>query len=117
MFAAHATSDGLRPCICRDKGVGYPFVMIPFTIASLFFSPHQLTSIYFLSKESYYLEENDKKVTFKKDEKIPNAATFQINKEDHTLGNLLVRFASPYFLFPLCDPPSFFVNDDFWHLA
>jgi len=29
------------------------------------------------------------RVSFEKDTKIPNAVTFTIRKEDHTLGNLL----------------------------
>jgi DNA-directed RNA polymerase II subunit RPB11 len=34
-------------------------------------------------------DENTIKVSFEKDTKIPNAVTFTIRKEDHTLGNLL----------------------------
>jgi DNA-directed RNA polymerase II subunit RPB11 len=34
-------------------------------------------------------EPNQKKISFEKDTKIPNAATITIFKEDHTLGNLL----------------------------
>uniref|UniRef100_A0A6B2LSX8 DNA-directed RNA polymerase RBP11-like dimerisation domain-containing protein n=1 Tax=Arcella intermedia TaxID=1963864 RepID=A0A6B2LSX8_9EUKA len=32
---------------------------------------------------------DQQKVSFNKDTKIPNAGTFIINKEDHTLGNLI----------------------------
>jgi len=39
--------------------------------------------------ETFYLQQGEKKVRFEKDTKVPNAATFFINKEDHTLGNLL----------------------------
>lgn len=39
--------------------------------------------------ETYYLPEDAKKIEVHKDTKIPNAATFIIQKEDHTLGNLL----------------------------
>ena len=35
------------------------------------------------------LEDKQKKVEFKKDEKINNCANFIINKEDHTIGNIL----------------------------
>jgi len=35
------------------------------------------------------LLEGDKKVVIEKDQKVPNAAMFTINKEDHTLGNTL----------------------------
>ena len=40
-------------------------------------------------KDSYRLGEGERKVVYAKDTKIPNAGTFTINKEDHTLGNLL----------------------------
>eukprot|EP00636_Phaeomonas_parva_P001801 CAMPEP_0118860430 /NCGR_PEP_ID=MMETSP1163-20130328/6281_1 /TAXON_ID=124430 /ORGANISM="Phaeomonas parva, Strain CCMP2877" /LENGTH=115 /DNA_ID=CAMNT_0006794117 /DNA_START=110 /DNA_END=457 /DNA_ORIENTATION=- len=33
--------------------------------------------------------EDDEQVTYAKDTKIPNAGTFTILREDHTLGNLL----------------------------
>ncbi|PAA59043.1 hypothetical protein BOX15_Mlig034525g3, partial [Macrostomum lignano] len=39
--------------------------------------------------ESFLLEEGQKKVVMQRDTKVPNAALFIINKEDHTLGNLL----------------------------
>jgi len=32
---------------------------------------------------------DEKKVTIEKDTKVPNAAVFTVNKEDHTLGNAL----------------------------
>eukprot|EP00638_Chattonella_subsalsa_P000130 CAMPEP_0117746030 /NCGR_PEP_ID=MMETSP0947-20121206/7715_1 /TAXON_ID=44440 /ORGANISM="Chattonella subsalsa, Strain CCMP2191" /LENGTH=121 /DNA_ID=CAMNT_0005563299 /DNA_START=64 /DNA_END=429 /DNA_ORIENTATION=- len=38
---------------------------------------------------SYRLEEDEKKLTYDPDTKIPNAGTFILNKEDHTLSNLL----------------------------
>lgn len=31
------------------------------------------------------------RVTIQKDTKVPNAAIFTVNKEDHTLGNLLMQ--------------------------
>ena len=37
----------------------------------------------------YLLDEGEKRVEYSKDQKIPNAGTFTLNKEDHTLGNLL----------------------------
>ncbi|KNC96332.1 DNA-directed RNA polymerase [Spizellomyces sp. 'palustris'] len=39
--------------------------------------------------ELYNLAPGEKKVREIKDTKIPNAATFEVQKEDHTLGNLL----------------------------
>uniref|UniRef100_A0AC34R7A8 DNA-directed RNA polymerase RBP11-like dimerisation domain-containing protein n=1 Tax=Panagrolaimus sp. JU765 TaxID=591449 RepID=A0AC34R7A8_9BILA len=41
------------------------------------------------SFESFLLFEGDKKIEIEKDTKVPNAAIFKFNKEDHTLGNLL----------------------------
>ncbi|CAO4366238.1 Protein CBR-RPB-11 [Caenorhabditis briggsae] len=38
--------------------------------------------------ESFLLLD-DKKIYIEKDTKVPNAAIFTINKEDHTLGNML----------------------------
>ncbi|CAN0055570.1 unnamed protein product [Heterosigma akashiwo] len=38
---------------------------------------------------SYRLGEDEKKLTYEADTKIPNAGTFILNKEDHTLSNLL----------------------------
>ena len=40
-------------------------------------------------RASYKLEEGESKLTYAKDEKIPNAALFRINREDHTVGNVL----------------------------
>ncbi|KAF8766843.1 DNA-directed RNA polymerase II subunit RPB11-a [Argiope bruennichi] len=39
--------------------------------------------------ESFLLFEGEKKITIEKDTKVPNAAIFTVNKEDHTLGNLI----------------------------
>lgn len=39
--------------------------------------------------ESFLILDGDKKITIEKDTKVPNAAIFTINKEDHTLGNLI----------------------------
>jgi DNA-directed RNA polymerase II subunit RPB11 len=39
--------------------------------------------------ELFLLADGQRKVTMTKDTKIPNAATFSIQKEDHTLANLL----------------------------
>jgi len=39
--------------------------------------------------DHFILHDGDKKITITKDTKVPNAATFTIMKEDHTLANLL----------------------------
>ncbi|KAK3760915.1 hypothetical protein RRG08_042130 [Elysia crispata] len=39
--------------------------------------------------ESFLLFEGEKKISIEKDTKVPNAALFTVNKEDHTLGNLI----------------------------
>uniref|UniRef100_A0AC35TMM7 RNA_pol_L_2 domain-containing protein n=1 Tax=Rhabditophanes sp. KR3021 TaxID=114890 RepID=A0AC35TMM7_9BILA len=51
--------------------------------------------------ESFLLFDGEKKITFEKDTKVPNAAVFCINKEDHTLGNLLKHqlLKDPHVLF------------------
>ena len=43
------------------------------------------------SFESFLLLDGEKKITITKDTKVPNAAIFTVNKEDHTLGNLLMH--------------------------
>ena len=39
--------------------------------------------------DSYVLADGEKKMVYANDEKIPNAGTFTIAKETHTVGNLL----------------------------
>ena len=39
--------------------------------------------------ESFLLFDGEKKITREQDTKVPNAAVFTINKEDHTLGNMI----------------------------
>ncbi|OZC08493.1 RNA polymerase Rpb3/Rpb11 dimerization domain protein [Onchocerca flexuosa] len=39
--------------------------------------------------ESFLVFDGEKKITIEKDTKVPNAAIFTVNKEDHTIGNLL----------------------------
>lgn len=39
--------------------------------------------------ESFLVFDGEKKIIVEKDTKVPNAAIFTVNKEDHTLGNLL----------------------------
>lgn len=39
--------------------------------------------------ETFLLYEGEKKILIEKDTKVPNAAIFTVNKEDHTLGNLI----------------------------
>ncbi|CAG2107769.1 unnamed protein product [Medioppia subpectinata] len=44
--------------------------------------------------ESFLLFEGEKKITIEKDTKVPNAAIFTVNKEDHTLGNMIRMYAN-----------------------
>ncbi|VDM98159.1 unnamed protein product [Thelazia callipaeda] len=39
--------------------------------------------------ESFLVFDGEKKIVVEKDTKVPNAAVFTVNKEDHTVGNLL----------------------------
>uniref|UniRef100_A0A915PD43 Probable DNA-directed RNA polymerase II subunit RPB11 n=1 Tax=Setaria digitata TaxID=48799 RepID=A0A915PD43_9BILA len=39
--------------------------------------------------ESFLVFDGEKKIAIEKDTKVPNAAIFTVNKEDHTVGNLL----------------------------
>nr|CRZ24527.1 BMA-RPB-11 [Brugia malayi] len=39
--------------------------------------------------ESFLVFDGEKKIAIEKDTKVPNAAIFTVNKEDHTIGNLL----------------------------
>ncbi|PIK41342.1 putative DNA-directed RNA polymerase II subunit RPB11-a-like [Apostichopus japonicus] len=39
--------------------------------------------------ESFILFDGEKKITIEKDTKVPNAVIFHVQKEDHTLGNML----------------------------
>ncbi|GAB7359459.1 hypothetical protein MBLNU230_g6107t1 [Neophaeotheca triangularis] len=39
--------------------------------------------------ELFLLGEGEKKVTYEMETRVPNAAMFEFNKEDHTLGNLI----------------------------
>ena len=39
--------------------------------------------------ESFLLFDGEKKITKEQDTKVPNASIFTINKEDHTVGNLV----------------------------
>ncbi|KAF3690390.1 DNA-directed RNA polymerase II subunit RPB11 [Channa argus] len=39
--------------------------------------------------ESFLLFEGEKKICISKDTKVPNACLFTLNKEDHTLGNII----------------------------
>ncbi|KAK6028824.1 hypothetical protein OSTOST_05085 [Ostertagia ostertagi] len=39
--------------------------------------------------ESFLIFDGERKISVENDTKVPNAAVFTINKEDHTLGNML----------------------------
>ncbi|VDN91990.1 unnamed protein product [Brugia pahangi] len=47
--------------------------------------------------ESFLVFDGEKKIAIEKDTKVPNAAIFTVNKEDHTIGNLLKQFAAKIF--------------------
>lgn len=51
----------------------------------------------FFHIENYFSIPN-RRVTFEWDKKIPNAATFTILKETHTLGNLIRTYVNAYLL-------------------
>ncbi|KAG2049989.1 hypothetical protein BDR06DRAFT_960684 [Suillus hirtellus] len=44
--------------------------------------------------ELFVLEDGEKPVEVTEDTKIPNAATFKIVKQDHTLGNMIRAYVS-----------------------
>ncbi|OCL08266.1 RBP11-like subunits of RNA polymerase [Glonium stellatum] len=46
--------------------------------------------------ELFILGDDEKKVEWKDETRIPNTATFVFNKEDHTLGNLLTSRLHKY---------------------
>uniref|UniRef100_A0A2K5R504 DNA-directed RNA polymerase RBP11-like dimerisation domain-containing protein n=1 Tax=Cebus imitator TaxID=2715852 RepID=A0A2K5R504_CEBIM len=48
--------------------------------------------------ESFLLFEGEKKITINKDTKVPNACLFTINKEDHTLGNIIKSAVAQFWL-------------------
>ena len=39
--------------------------------------------------QCYLLDDDEKRMTYAADERVRNAGTFTINKEDHTVGNLM----------------------------
>nr|CAH0109472.1 unnamed protein product [Daphnia galeata] len=48
------------------------------------------------SFESFLLFEGEKKIVVEQDTKVPNAAIFTVNKEDHTLGNMIRCFSNTF---------------------
>ncbi|KAF2474637.1 RBP11-like subunits of RNA polymerase [Lindgomyces ingoldianus] len=46
--------------------------------------------------ELFLLGDDEKKVEFKEETRVPNTAIFTFNKEDHTLGNLLSQRLHKY---------------------
>ncbi|KAK5134281.1 hypothetical protein LTR08_006710 [Meristemomyces frigidus] len=57
--------------------------------------------------ELFLLGEGEKKITFEPETRVPNAAMFTFNKEDHTLGNLLRAklVKSPHVMFAAYQVP------------
>ncbi|CAL8069977.1 unnamed protein product [Calicophoron daubneyi] len=41
------------------------------------------------SFEPFLLADGEKKISFEKDTQVPNAAIFTLNREDHTVGNMI----------------------------
>ena len=62
--------------------------------------------------ESFLLFDGEKKITRETDTKVPNAAIFTMNKEDHTVGNLIRHqlLKDPNVIFAGYKNPSPFVN-------
>ena len=62
--------------------------------------------------ESFLLFDGEKKITREQDTKVPNAAIFTLNKEDHTMGNMIRHqlLKDPNVLFAGYKNPSPFVN-------
>ena len=46
--------------------------------------------------ERFRLPDGEKKVMYKNDQKVPDTAIFRINREDHTLGNMLVQYVGQH---------------------
>eukprot|EP00049_Salpingoeca_infusionum_P027745 m.34017 g.34017 ORF g.34017 m.34017 type:complete len:61 (-) comp9717_c0_seq1:678-860(-) len=42
--------------------------------------------------ERFTAADGEQKVVYKLDQKVPDTAVFRINREDHTLGNMLVQY-------------------------
>jgi DNA-directed RNA polymerase II subunit RPB11 len=64
--------------------------------------------------DRFVLPEGERKLTFERDTKVENAGTFVLQREDHTLGNLLrmyvgrtdgfmTRRAIPVYIWERCD--------------
>ena len=62
--------------------------------------------------ESFILFDGEKKITREQDTKVPNAAIFTLNKEDHTLGNMIRHqlLKDPNVIFSGYKNPSPFEN-------
>ncbi|XP_063671563.1 DNA-directed RNA polymerase II subunit RPB11-a isoform X4 [Pan troglodytes] len=57
--------------------------------------------------ELFLLFEGEKKITINKDTKVSNACLFTINKEDHTLGNIIkTRACFPFAFCRDCQFPE-----------
>ena len=62
--------------------------------------------------ESFLLFDGEKKITREQDTKVLNAAISTLNKDDHTLGNMIIHqlLKDPNVLFAGYKNPSPFVN-------
>ena len=71
--------------------------------------------------ESFLLFDGEKKITREQDTKVPNAAISTLNKDDHTLGNMIIHqlLKDPNVLFPgyknpICEPDQNPSTDHVW---
>ena len=53
--------------------------------------------------DRFVLPEGERKLTFERDTKVENAGTFVLQREDHTLGNLLRMYVEGMDGFKRCD--------------
>ena len=63
--------------------------------------------------EAYILGDNERKLEYKADEKVPNAGTIVMHKEDHTLGNMVKMqlLRDPKVMFAGYNIPHPLIND------
>ncbi|MBN3325400.1 RPB11 polymerase, partial [Atractosteus spatula] len=77
----------------RTPGLPRPPLLRPNSAAARFSGSFSGTTCFKMNAppafESFLLFEGEKKITITKDTKVPNACLFTLNKEDHTLGNII----------------------------
>ncbi|XP_012235724.1 DNA-directed RNA polymerase II subunit RPB11-like isoform X1 [Linepithema humile] len=60
--------------------------------------------------ESFLLYDGEKKIIKEQDTKVPNATIFTVNKEDHTLGNMIRNYCFLFYSQLLKDPQVLFAG-------